>query len=111
MDQDKAVPVAPNSGLSSSETATASELASAMDEMKKVRVAATSLLEKAQGATVSELATAVEKAGNALKAASEFARAQAETRKLAQEEWKLKYENDTILERGAPSASESTSLC
>lgn len=70
-----------------------------MDEMEQLRAAASSLLQKAQDATVNELASAVEKATGVLRLSSEFEKSRAEMQKLALEESKLRYENETAPQR------------
>jgi hypothetical protein len=71
----------------------------AMDEMEQLRAAASSLLQKAQDATVPELASAVEKATGVLRLFSDLEESRAEMQKLALEESKLRYENETAPKR------------
>jgi len=67
--------------------------------MEALQAAVSSLLEKAQNASASNLASAVEKATAALKLPSDLEKSRAEMRKLALEESKLKYENETVTRR------------
>jgi uncharacterized protein YjbI with pentapeptide repeats len=70
-----------------------------MDQLQQLNAAAASLLEKAQNGSVAELASAVEKATGVLKLASDLEKSRAELRKLALEENKLQYENNTASKR------------